>query len=59
MFPKMLCVRALVVLCISCIFLHIDASIVDDGMPARIVELTDKTFEHDTQAASGQTTGVW
>jgi len=26
---------------------------------AHVVELTDKTFEHDTQASSGSTTGDW
>ena len=26
---------------------------------ARVVELTDATFEHQTQAATGQTTGAW
>eukprot|EP00955_Chlamydomonas_euryale_P048588 354028-Chlamydomonas_euryale.AAC.5 len=27
--------------------------------PTEVIELTDATFEHDTQAATGQTTGVW
>ena len=27
--------------------------------PTEVVVLTDSTFEHDTQAATGQTTGVW
>lgn len=28
-------------------------------IPNTVVELDGKTFEHDTQAASGQTTGHW
>ncbi len=29
------------------------------GAPTEVVILTDDTFEHHTQAATGQTTGVW
>lgn len=29
------------------------------GLPARVLPLTDATFEHDTQASTGQTTGHW
>lgn len=28
-------------------------------LPTEVVELDDARFEHDTQAASGQTTGRW
>lgn len=30
-----------------------------NSYPAEVIELTDATFEHDTQASTGQTTGVW
>jgi hypothetical protein len=29
------------------------------GLPARVLTLNDATFEHDTQASTGQTTGHW
>jgi hypothetical protein len=29
------------------------------GLPARVLTLNDGTFEHDTQASTGQTTGHW
>jgi len=29
------------------------------GLPARVIPLTDASFEHDTQAYTGQTTGHW
>lgn len=50
---------ALVFLSILCLCHHAGAKIVDDDNAARVLELNDKTFEHDTQAATGQTTGVW
>ena len=27
--------------------------------PTEVIELTDASFEHDTQASTGQTTGIW
>ncbi|KAK3282115.1 hypothetical protein CYMTET_10131 [Cymbomonas tetramitiformis] len=31
----------------------------DDAVESSVVVLTDDTFEHQTQASTGQTTGVW
>lgn len=31
----------------------------DYAKDSNVVELSDETFEHDTQAASGATTGDW
>jgi len=31
----------------------------DEGAQGKVVELTDKTFEHQTQASTGMTTGSW
>ena len=31
----------------------------EDLDPRQLVSLTDRNFEHDTQAATGQTTGSW
>ncbi|GAX83814.1 hypothetical protein CEUSTIGMA_g11239.t1 [Chlamydomonas eustigma] len=33
--------------------------VVHASAPTEVVILTDDTFEHDTQAATGQTTGIW
>ncbi len=33
--------------------------VLGSSYPTEVIELTDANFEHDTQAASGQTTGVW
>ncbi|KAG2428049.1 hypothetical protein HXX76_012032 [Chlamydomonas incerta] len=30
-----------------------------NSYPTHVVDLTDASFEHDTQASTGQTTGVW
>ncbi|GIL81386.1 hypothetical protein Vretimale_1060 [Volvox reticuliferus] len=35
------------------------SNVLATSYPTEAVELTDSNFEHDTQAASGQTTGVW
>ncbi len=35
------------------------ANTVRASFPTTVVELHDDNFEHDTQAASGQTTGTW
>ncbi|GFR49957.1 hypothetical protein Agub_g12065, partial [Astrephomene gubernaculifera] len=35
------------------------ASVRSSSFPTEVVELTDANFEHDTQASTGQTTGVW
>lgn len=29
------------------------------SLPLEVIQLRDDNFEHDTQAASGQTTGIW
>ena len=31
----------------------------EEEAPRQLVPLTDRNFEHDTQAATGQTTGSW
>ncbi|KAG2443143.1 hypothetical protein HYH02_009554 [Chlamydomonas schloesseri] len=30
-----------------------------NSYPSEVIDLTDSNFEHDTQASTGQTTGVW
>ncbi|GLI61022.1 hypothetical protein VaNZ11_003285 [Volvox africanus] len=35
------------------------SNVLGTSYPTELVELTDSNFEHDTQAASGQTTGIW
>ncbi|GAQ89913.1 hypothetical protein KFL_005760070 [Klebsormidium nitens] len=50
---------SLVFLSLLCFSHSAGANVIDDDNTARLLELNDKTFEHDTQAASGQTTGVW
>lgn len=35
------------------------ASLASASSPTEVIHLTDATFEHDTQASTGQTTGVW
>eukprot|EP00243_Klebsormidium_subtile_P002713 TRINITY_DN15506_c0_g1_i1.p1 TRINITY_DN15506_c0_g1~~TRINITY_DN15506_c0_g1_i1.p1 ORF type:complete len:226 (+),score=37.60 TRINITY_DN15506_c0_g1_i1:43-720(+) len=53
------CTCALVFLSLLCFCHYAGANVADDDNPARVLELNDKNFEHDTQAATGQTTGVW
>ena len=41
------------------IFLSLVLIVIGQRGPKRSKELTDKTFEHDTQATTGSTTGDW
>ena len=33
--------------------------VVQAQIPTEVVQLHDDNFEHDTQASTGQTTGIW
>lgn len=55
---------ALLLACLQAfLLLQCDPDCFADGLPrtkaVRVKTLTDANFEHDTQAATGQTTGRW
>ncbi|CAI7819326.1 unnamed protein product [Closterium sp. NIES-53] len=57
--PRRLAARAGALLSLLALLALIRCSAASDFRPYRVRALTDASFEHDTQASSGQTTGRW